>query len=290
MRNLIIAVLLIAAGLGAYFYLAGQDGTTETPPAAPAATTVETAAPEPAADPQPEKTAANSNAPAETVEESTGEVAAEEVAAEHNLRLAQADTSKPAPASSRFKKDVHYKELVPAQPTVTGTDKIEVVEVFWYGCGHCFAFDPSVKAWAEKAPADVDFVRMPAIWNRSLENHARAFYIAQSLTNAGKLKNPVAFHDAFFEEIHVNRQPLASERSIKAFFARFGISGADFDATAKSFEVDQKIRTAKDLTRRYGISSVPAIVVNGRYSSLSGNMKGYGDYLGLMDALSELER
>lgn len=286
MRIFVIAALLIGLGLGTYFYMFGsqpQTGVVNQATPAPEVADV-TSAPEVA------EAAPKSAEPAEAVEESSGELAPEDENAEHNLRLASTAKVSKAPAPSRFKAGTHYREIVPAQPKVSGTDKIEVVEVFWYGCGHCFAFDPSVKNWAAAAPADVSFVRMPAIWNSTLETHARAFYTADALARSGKLAKPGAFHDAFFEEIHVNRQPLGSDRSIRAFFGRFGVTGEDYDAAAKSFEVDQKIRNAKDLTRRYGITGVPAIVVNGRYTSLSGGMKGYDDYIGLMDALSEIER
>ncbi len=255
---------------------------TDTAPATAAAT---------ASDDLAETAEAVTESPAEVVEaveESAAVENPEETAAEQDLRLASEPAS-PA-SSSKYKKGTHYTELVPAQPKVEGTDKIEVVEVFWYGCGHCFAFEPYIKRWQANMPADVTFVKMPAIWNATLETHAKAYYTAEILARSGELKNPGAFHDAFFSAIHKDRQPLASPRSIKAFFERFGVSSEAYDSASSSFDLDQKIRKAKDLSRRYRVSGVPAIVVNGKYTNVSNAIRGYDEYLELIDTLVALER
>ncbi|MEM8982973.1 MAG: thiol:disulfide interchange protein DsbA/DsbL [Pseudomonadota bacterium] len=282
MRNLVIGIVVVAIAAAVAVFAIGSPGkepsvSTTPTTAVPAAT--------PVADAAPASPAAASTTPAETVEESAGDDDASE--AEANLTLAQAA---PPTSQGRFKVGEHYRELVPAQPTVTGTDKIEVVEIFWYGCSHCFSFDPYIKQWDKAKPADVEFVRLPAVWNGTLQKHAAAFYTAEILANNGKLKDPEALHDAFFKEIHVNKQPLTTDRSLEEFFGRFGVSAADYNAAAKSFELDQKVRTAVDLTRRYKVSGVPAIVVNGRYSNISNGVRSYEDYLALVDELVALER
>lgn len=225
----------------------------------------------------------------EAVEESSGDVAPEEPGT-HDLRLASSGGNKQLPSKSKFKKGVHYREMMPAQPKVSGSEKIEVVEVFWYGCAHCFQFDPYIKNWSASAPADVEFVRLPAVWNDTLKRHAKLFYTADVLARSGALERADAFHDAVFQEMHVNRKPLNSDRSIKAIFGRFGVSGEDYDKAAGSFEVDQKLRAAADLTRRYGVTGVPMLVVNGRYASKSEDIKGFDDYLALIDDLVSFER
>lgn len=282
--GLSIAALAVAATLVASCSRADDNATA----AAPAQTEIEATTATVDTQPASATESPATETVAEAVEESAAVVneATEQVA--QDLRLAQA-TPKPV-VESKFKKGTHYQELVPAQPKVSGTEKIEVVEIFWYGCGHCFAFEPYVKRWEANAPADVNFVRMPAIWNAALETHAKAFYTAEILAKSGALKNPGAFHDAFFASIHKERQPLASPRSIKAFFERFGVTAADYDEAAGSFDLDQKIRKAKDLTRRYKVSGVPAIVVNGKYSNISNAIRGYDEYLELIDTLIALER
>lgn len=297
MRNLVIVVVVAALAVGGYLLATRADTKTPVQSSVTAVTDTAEATAEALADEVSNAAEAAGSAATdvvEAVEESAGDISDDAVKADHDLRLAARQsttaTTAQSAADSKYKKGTHYQEFVPAQPKVTGTDKIEVVEVFWYGCTHCFAFDPYVQQWESNIESDVAFVRMPAIWNSTLEIHAKAFYTAEILAKSGALKNPGAFHDAFFAEIHKNRQPLASPRSIQAFFERFGVAEDAYQKAFKSFELDQKVRNAKDLTRRYKISGVPAVVVNGKYSNLSNSLKGYEDYIGLMDALVDIER
>jgi thiol:disulfide interchange protein DsbA len=155
--------------------------------------------------------------------------------------------------------------MVPSQPTMGGADKIEVAEFFWYGCPHCYSFEPTINAWAEEIPAGARFVRIPVVWNTVHELHARVFYTMDVLARNGTLADGEAFHNTVFQEIQTRGNRLTSEDSIRRLFERFGVDAETFDNTWKSFEVDQKLRVAKDLGRRYNIQGVPAVVVNGKY-------------------------
>ena len=84
-----------------------------------------------------------------------------------------------------FKEGTNYQKVVPAQPTSVAPGKVEVVEVFWYGCGHCFALDPAIESWRNKGkPPYVEFVRVPAMWNDTTRMHARVFYTAEAARQA----------------------------------------------------------------------------------------------------------
>ena len=74
-----------------------------------------------------------------------------------------------------------YKNIVPAQPTQVPEGKIEVVEIFWYGCPHCYDFEPHINSWVANLPEDVEFRRMPGIFSKSWVAHARAYYAAEKL-------------------------------------------------------------------------------------------------------------
>jgi thiol:disulfide interchange protein DsbA len=74
----------------------------------------------------------------------------------------------------------HYRVLSPAVPTSTGPGKVEVVEVFWYGCGHCYTLDPFLERWKKSKPAAAEFVRIPVTWNDSAKRHAKLFYTLQA--------------------------------------------------------------------------------------------------------------
>jgi thiol:disulfide interchange protein DsbA len=179
--------------------------------------------------------------------------------------LARADsTDKPA-QNWKFKEGQHYIRMVPSQPTMGGADKIEVAEFFWYGCPHCYSFEPTINAWAAEMPASARFVRIPVVWNTIHELHARVFYTMEVLTRNGDLADGEAFHNTVFQEIQTRGNRLTSEDSVRRLFERFGVDADTFDRTWKSFEVDQKLRVAKDLGRRYNIQGVPAVVVNGKY-------------------------
>jgi len=207
--------------------------------------------------------------------EDTGEVA---------ILLAQADTSV-TPTNWQFEEGKHYIRLVPSQPTIGGADKIEVSEFFWYGCPHCYDLEPMINRWEANRPANVRFVRIPAMWNDVLKLHARLFYTEEVLVRNGNIDDGAGFRNAVFEEYHRRGNRLLSEESIASLFERHGVSQNDFDKTWNSFEVSQKLRVANDLARRYSIASVPAIVVNGKYRTGAAEAGGYPKMLEVIDEL-----
>ncbi|MGB5247311.1 MAG: thiol:disulfide interchange protein DsbA/DsbL [Woeseia sp.] len=215
------------------------------------------------------------------VEESVDD---EIVADDSPLMLAQAGSAAPA-REWKFKDGQQFKRLVPTQPTVGGADKIEVAEVFWYGCAHCNDFEPFINGWAAKKPANTRFVRIPAMWNPLVKLHAQLYYTEEVLAKNGKLANPQVFHAAVFNEYHQRGNRLTSEEAIAELFARFGVSQEDFKSTWNSFEVAQKLRVAEDLGRRYGITGVPAVVVNGKYRSGGAEAGSYPKLLEVIDEL-----
>jgi thiol:disulfide interchange protein DsbA len=217
------------------------------------------------------------------VEESAAEE--EDVqAVDQPIILAQAETSA-ASQEWKFTEGVHYARLVPTQPTVGGADKIEVAEIFWYGCGHCNDFEAFIDRWLETKPANVRFVRIPAIWNPLVKLHAQLYYTEEVLGNSGKIADPKAFRAAIFAEYHRRGNRLASVGAIQEVFEKHGVSAEDFNSTWNSFEVSQKLRVADDLARRYSITGVPAIVVNGKYRSGAAEAGGYPRLLELIDEL-----
>jgi len=211
------------------------------------------------------------------------EETAADTSGDQTITLAQADT--PQPHKWKFKEGVNFTRLVPAQPTLGGADKIEVAEFFWYGCPHCYDFEPYINKWAKTKPANVRFVRIHAMWNQLLVMHARLFYTEQVLERNGIIKDPEAFRANVFAEYHRRNNRLASEDVIQKFFERNGVSADDFQRTWNSFEVDQKMRVAADLERRYSISSVPTIVVDGKYRTSAQEAGGVDELIELINEL-----
>lgn len=179
---------------------------------------------------------------------------------------------------------VTYKTLKPAVPTNVAPGKVEVVEVFWYACGHCYLLEPKLEAWEKKGkPANVELIRMPAVWNEVLKTHARLFYTIEIL---GKPQ----LHAEAFREINVRGNRLETPEKIEAFLTARGVSKADFQKAFSGFAVESKLARAIDLNKRYRITSTPTVVVNGKYVTDAG-MAGSEDKLfQVINALAAREK
>ncbi len=237
---------------------------------------------------------ADTEAPAEEAAEETLEVVEESASVEEStddepIVLAMADTSDAASREWKYREGRHYFRMVPTQPTVGGADKIEVAELFMYSCPHCFTMEPFIHQWSENRDPGVRFVRIPTQWNRIAKLHAQMYYTHEILARNGKVSDAQALHEALFEEFHRRGNRLTSEDAILRVFARFGVSADDFRKTWGSFEVNQKMRVGEDLTRRYNVSSVPTVVVNGKYRTSAADAGGYNELMELIDELTERE-
>jgi thiol:disulfide interchange protein DsbA len=182
---------------------------------------------------------------------------------------------------------VHYKLLKPAQPTSVAPGKVEVVEVFWYACGHCYVLEPKLEAWDRKGrPANAQLVRLPATWNSLLKTHARLFYTAELL---GKQ----SLNPEIWREINVKRNRLDTPEAIEAFFTSRGVSKADFQKAFSGFAIDSKVMKAEDLNRRYKIASTPTVIVNGKYvtdMSMAGGEEQLFEVINALVAKESLKR
>jgi thiol:disulfide interchange protein DsbA len=240
----------------------------------------ETEATEPATDDPVEELAAEETL--EVVEESA---AVEEEPADEAIVLAMADET-PAPAREwQYKEGQHYSRLVPTQPTMGGADKIEVAELFMYGCPACNSVDPHFSSWASEVDPGVRVVRIPVMFNRIAQVHAQLYFTAELLATSGQLADWSAFHKAVFAEFHQRGNRLTSMDSIERLFGRFGVSADDFNKTWNSFPVNQKMRLAADLSRRYGVGSVPAFVVAGKYRTSVAEAGSLNDLFGVFEEL-----
>lgn len=169
-----------------------------------------------------------------------------------------------------YEEGKEYQVLSSPQPTSTG-DRIEVVELFWYGCPHCYEMEPAVQAWLKRKPDYVELVRMPAIVGPRWELLAQAYYTAELLGVVDTL------HPALFEALHDKHMKINDEAALQAFFVDQGVSADDFQNTFNSFAVAVKMNNARQMTRRYKISGVPTVIVNGKYSTgakLAGSNQG----------------
>jgi len=227
--------------------------------------------------------------PDSSVADTESLVVVEESAAEAEplnqaIVLAQADDVA-TPRNWQFKEGQHYTRMVPTQPTVGGADQIEVAEVFMYSCPHCYDLEAYMNQWEENKDPNIRLVRIPAVFNQLAQLHAQLYFTEDYLTKSGKLQDQKGFRNMVFEEYHRRGNRLTSETSIMRLFTRAGVSEDDFKRTWSSFEVNQAMRVAQDLARRYGITSVPMIVVNGKYRT---DATSAGSYPKLLEVIDEL--
>jgi len=176
-----------------------------------------------------------------------------------------------------------YKLLSSPVDTMSG-DKIEVVELFWYGCPHCYALEPFVEDWEKTLPADVNFVRMPGVMASSWENHGRAYYTAAVLGVVDKTHRPL------FDAIHKEGKSISSQEDLADFYADYGVDKTKFNSTFNSFTVNGLIAKAKTKQYQYKASGVPTLIVNGKYLVSASTAGGNQQVFDVVNYLIEKER
>ena len=265
------------------------------------------AAPQPApATPAPAPTAAaqqaqpQSTAPTEaaaTPEAETAQATAAQETGADDDKQTKGDTSLERIAAlppeqqlpgGRWKAGVNYDPIVPAQPTTVGAGKVEVVEVFWLGCPHCYALEPFVLKWLKTKPAYVTFVRVPVMWGPVHQAHARLFYTLQALGRSDLFEKA-------FDTIQRENNPLVAnteEDTLKldvAFATANGISADAFTKAYKSFAVNANLQRAQQLTERYNVTGVPMIIVDGKYATDVGKAGSQENLFALVNDLVATE-
>ncbi len=197
-----------------------------------------------------------------------------------------ADAALVTAGDKEFKAGTDYMVLKPAKRTSSPAGKVELTEVFMYQCPHCFSFEPFIESVLKTQPEEMNFVRLPAIFNPVAKLHAQAFYAAEAMGVWEELHTP------FFQEIHTRRNLMPTEEKLLDFVESQGVDRAKFRSAMKSFEVDSKVRDAMDLNSAYQIGSVPTLVINGKYvtsGSMVGNtqkLRDVGNYLGAKEAIA----
>ena len=175
------------------------------------------------------------------------------------LIVALAAALAPAPLALRAQGDNGYTTLKTELPVET-KGKIEVVEFFWYGCIHCYNLEPVLEAWVPKLPADVQFRRIPAVFNERWAHDATIYYAFEALGVLDKL------HRVFFDAIHKDRLRTDDPAALNEWLTRNKVDPKKLETTMKSFGVQSKLKRAMQLTAASRIDGTPAIMVHGRYT------------------------
>lgn len=198
------------------------------------------------------------------------------------LAVAQ-ENAAPAASAEKYVAGTHY-QVIPVPVRTANQDKIEVNEIFWYGCPHCAHFEPVLEPWAKALPADVDFERTPAIWRPNMEAHARIYYTAKQL---GVLD---AMHVIAFKALQEEKQPLENEDQVAALFVAHGIDEAAVRKAYNSFSVQSLTKQGDARVRSYGVTGTPEIIINGKYRVSAHDAGSQNAMLDVASFLIEKER
>ena len=180
--------------------------------------------------------------------------------------------------------DQKYRTLGEPAPTTT-KDSIEVLEFFWYGCPHCYTFEPFIAEWNENKPDNVTFIRMAPPLNASWSVQSQYFYTAEALGLLEQLHMPL------FEALHKEkrRKELSNKEGLIQFAVKHGADEAKFRSTWDSFFVKLRIQQAKKLAVRYNLTGVPSVAVNGKYVTSASLAGGYPEIIETINALVQKE-
>ena len=174
---------------------------------------------------------------------------------------------------------MHYFQMTKPQPVHTG-ENIEVLELFWYRCPHCYTLEPYLKQWEKSKPDFVEYVRMPAILNQPWAFDARVFYTFLALGLVDKL------HEAYFDAIHKERKRFVTVEQLADWAADQDVDPQDILNTFNSFGVNSMVAHAADMSARYQTDGVPTIIIDGKYRTKVSLAGGHNELIDLMNHLA----
>ena len=166
----------------------------------------------------------------------------------------------------------------------TEHDKIVIYEFFWYGCPHCFNIEPTIEKIESNLNQDTVLIKLPLALRESWVNHAKAFFSMQQMNIDNNL------HSKIFEEIHINGNRLDTKSTLVDFIDSEGFDGSSFSRNFDSFGTEIRIKKANKLARQYQITSVPTIIVNGKYLTSGSFVSDYDELYDVVNFLVEKER
>lgn len=238
---------------------AAQTGQTPAPPAAGAQ---QAAGDQTASGQTSGQTQAGSTSAAQSADDSSPSLE----------RLAALPAAAALPSSSEWKPGVNYDVVTPAQPTTVAPGKVEVMEVFWLACPHCYALEPFIKAWRKTAPSYVKFVRVPVMWGPVQRAHARFYYTLESVGRPDLVDKAFTYiHDldtqSGTESGLVSNTKQQTFKIQEAWAVQNGITASAFAQAYNSFFVNTQLQQAQETMNAYQVQSVPFIAVDGKFTT-----------------------
>jgi len=172
----------------------------------------------------------------------------------------------------------HYFRIKNAVPVESGK-KIEVLEFFSYGCPHCADLEPVMQSWAKSLPADVQFRRVPVLFQERWIGLAKIFFTLDALGEDARLSPEV------FAAIHQKGMNLSNEKAFFDWAASKGLDRKKVEDMYASFAIAGKVNRAKQQAQVYNIQSVPTIIVDGKFVTASDKVGSHGAMPSAINAL-----
>ena len=186
-------------------------------------------------------------------------------------------------SAEQYRAGVHY-EILDSPTPVRDPSKIEVTEVFWFGCNHCYALEPYIARWKKEIPTDVAFVKSPATWNEMLRTHARIYYTAKALGIEQQ------FVPAAFNTIQNEGRMLTGNTELEYYFRGFDVNKEKYKAVSNSFGVRNAVEQADKKMKQWKVTGVPSLIVNGKYKVAASRAVRTDQLFEVVDFLVEKER
>jgi len=186
-------------------------------------------------------------------------------------------------SGDQYKAGVHY-EIVDNPTSVRDPSRIEVTEVFWFGCNHCYALEPYIARWKKDMPTDVAFIKSPATWNEMLKTHATIYYTAKALGIEQQ------FVPAAFNTIQNEGRMLTGNTELEYYFRGFDVNKDKYKAVSTSFGVRNAVDQADKKMKQWKVTGVPSLIVNGKYKVSASRAVRTDQLFEVVDFLIEKER
>ena len=202
------------------------------------------------------------------------------------IKTATVSTSSPKIESSKFVEGKHYVEIFPEMQTDAPAGKVEVVELMWLGCPHCYALEPTMLKYKKNHPDFVDFKQVPAMLNPTWSADANTFYLAKVLDPSGEKE----LITRVFQAIHEQKRRLRGDSAVKRFFTQLGYSEAEVDNAKNSMAFQVMIKRAQEISQASQAQSVPTLIINGKYRTSPYIAGSEENLMEIIDMLTKREK
>ena len=183
-----------------------------------------------------------------------------------------------------FSSDATQKYIQISNQKQTESDKIVIYEFFWYGCPHCYNLEPTMDRIESNLEKDTILVKIPVALRDTWESHAKAYYALQQM----KLDDNL--HEKIFTEIHINSNRLDTKEKLTQFIEDEGYNSKRFSEIFDSFGTDLRVKKASRLANQYQITSVPTLIINGKYKTSGSLVSSYEELYDVVQLLINKER